>query len=281
MRRILWVGWLLTGLLPAQSLPFSQWPADLKEHFGVTGEILDRAVRYREKGLQIDGINLGWDLAILKAGTDGKTTTAIVTYKPPNRPPFHIQAILCSAGEHATIFDATILGSAEAAADFYQSNVAFVMPVMGGSELMTCFSDSLITGSIVKRQVDDPKIFYFESPDRAIRHLCYWVRFFRAQDVNPKRAAEFLAVALDQEKTLLQEMEVKGDFSLLKTSLNLFDKRLPVENLDPGLPLNESQRASVRTWLQSSIRMRGKLKPFLPEAGPRIAQDEALLVRFR
>src|SRR5579862_7885805 len=100
MRRILWVGCLLSSLLAAQGPPFAEWPAEIKEHFGVAGEILDRALRYRSKAFPVT-VNAGWGIKILNAGEDGKSDTVIVTYTPPAQPPFHVQAIICGSGKDA------------------------------------------------------------------------------------------------------------------------------------------------------------------------------------
>lgn len=282
MRRIVWLGCLFSSLLvAAQGPPFAEWPAELQEHFGVAGEILDHAFRYRSvpvRNFSITNINVGWGVSILNAGQDGSSMTVIVTFKPPDHPEFYVQGIICGEGKDAHLFDTTVLGPTETGADFYQDNIGFFTPDLN-SKLISCFSAALITGSVSKKDTNDPKIGYFDSPDRAIRHLCYWARFFRTRD--KKRAADFLVTALDQEKILLQEMEAKQKYSELSLNLNLFDKRLPPENLDPSLPLDKGQLAEVRSWLAMTIRMRGKLNPFLPGAAERIAQDEALLARLR
>jgi hypothetical protein len=251
------------------------------DHFGVTGDVLILGLARRAADIanfQLPQVNTGWDLSILRLYGD----TFIMTYKPPAGFTFYVQAVLCSK-KQATI-DASILGPTEKARDFYDANVNFLATTSGSdlTNYVECGGEAHLLGTLSEVGTEIPGTKYITSEDRAILHLCGWIRYFSSKNgKNTQRAADFLVTALDKEKEHLLALESKKSYSELADTLDLFDKQFPSDGFDQALLLSSEAKAHVRSYLETTIRIRGKLKPFIADAQTRISKDQTLLAMFR
>jgi hypothetical protein len=277
-------GFVRPGLLP----PKSQWPAQVADHFGYSGDVLVLALARRAAPItnfEFPQVNAGWDLSILRQDDD----TFINSYRPPAGFTFYVQAILCSKedklfSKEGALIDASILGPTETATDFYDANVNFLMTTSDHAvtNYVMCGGEAHLLGTISSRTTEIPGTDYFTSEDRAIRHLCAWMEYFSSEKhKNPRRAADFLVTALDKEKAHLLALDSGKSYSELSTALDLFDKQFPADGFDQALSLSPEAKAHVRAYLETTIRIRGKLKPFIPSAEARISIDQARLAMFR
>jgi hypothetical protein len=294
-----WVLILLIGLSrnlfaqgfvrPGQLPPKSQWPAELADHFGASADVLIAALARRAASItnfEFPRVNAGWGIVIYELDE----STYIMTYTPPAAPEFYVQAILCTKEEKLfskqddVLIDATLLGPTETASDFYDANLNFLMSNSDhqATDYVLCGGEAHLMGAISSRTTEIPGIDFYTSEDRAIRHLCAWIEYFESEKgKNPQRAAEFLVTALDKEKAHLLALDSDEKYSELPRALDLFDKQFPADGFDRALSLSPEAKAHVRAFLETTIRIRAKLKPFIPSAEARIAKDQALLAIFR
>jgi hypothetical protein len=270
-------GFARPGLLP----PKSEWPAELTEHFGITGDVLVDSLQRRAasiKDFQFPLVNVGWSTKIMRLDE----STFIFTYSPSEGLEFQVQGIECTKKE--VFIDYTILGPTESAADFYEANVNFLISKSNGDLLnfVECSGDTNLLGGFTSRSTDIPGMEFDTSEDRVMRHLCAWLHYFQSdKGKNPQRAADFLVTLLDKKKARLLALESEKNYQDVVDSLDLFDKQFPVGGFDRSLPLDVDARARIRSYFETTIRLCGKLKPFMPDADTRISKDEALLATFR
>jgi hypothetical protein len=264
---------------PGQLPPKSQWPAQLADHFGYAGDVLIAALARRANSItdfQFPQLNTGWSLSLMRMDED----TFILSYTPPSGITFYIQALICSK---KGLVDSTILGPTETASDFYNANVHFLLSNSGDDSMnyVMCGGETHLMGKISSGTTSIPGVEYVTSEDRAIRHLSGWLQYFTSEKRNnPQRAADFLVTALDKEKAHLLELESDKSYSELADALNLFDQQFPADGFDRAPSLNADAKAHVRSYFETTIRIREKLKPLIPNADARISKDEALLATF-
>jgi hypothetical protein len=266
---------------PGQLPPKSQWPAELVDHFGYAGDVLVSALARRVGSItnfQFPQVTVAWNFSILRMDED----TFIMSYTPPSGLTFYVQALVCSKKD--ALIDSTILGPTETASDFYDANLNFLLSNSDddSSNYVTCGGEAHLLGAISSQTTEIPGTDYVTSQDRAIRHLCGWVQYFTSEKgKNPQRAADFLVTALDKEKAHLLALESDKSYSELVGALSLFDKQFPADGFDRALLVEPDAKAHVRSYFETTIRIRGKLKPFIPNAEARISKDGALLAMFR
>ncbi len=272
------------GLLP----PKSQWPAEVADHFGYSADVLIAALARRAASItnfEFPRLNAGWDISILRLDE----STFIMSYTPPAAAKFYVQAILCTkedklfAKQDDALMDATILGPTETASDFYDANLNFLMTNSDhqATDYVLCGGEAHLMGAISSRTTEIPGTDFYTSEDRAIRHLCAWIEYFESEKgENAQRAAEFLVTALDKEKAHLLALDSDKKYSDLPHALDLFDQQFPHDGFDWALSLGPEAKAHVRAFLETTIRIRAKLKPFVPSAEARISKDQALLAMF-
>lgn len=272
-----------------------------------SGEILDFASAVRATPITEPGIPAtNWastkignrvkaprDESLLQIGDDA----LVLTEKLDPQFKFYVQSILCTHGpgkvkvkvrtdsllvestaqgavkETASLWDATLLGTQERAATFYEANSTF--RVAGDP---VSFPACMPVGMTFSQPTRGSQVML--SHDRVLAHMCNWLRFL-VQIGDSKRSTDFLTTILAKHKQVLLEEDSAKDLEHLAADVDLFDRWFPFEEFDGSLEISTEQRAQVRDFLRTTISLRRKLQQIEPAFGDNIARDEALERRMR
>jgi hypothetical protein len=264
-----------TGVLLCRQIPPPQTRTKSPEMWEEMMGLLQYAMKIRTEplaGFEIPSDERDWNIKVTKLRAD----VAIATYSTAPQLTFSVQTIFCSDkvlmknGQ-----DATILGSAETAAEFYKSNTSFL--AYDPYQPLVC---SLPYMEFSERHTNDPNVIWVTSHGRAIRHMSNWIHFL-SDHGQSKRAAEFFVTALSEEQQHLEELTSDPDHSKSLQELELFGKLLPRNSFLQAPALSDGERAQVRAFVQITIQIRKKLRVFAPSADQEIQQDEKLLAQYR
>jgi hypothetical protein len=285
-----WRAALISLLLLALPAPvLAQAPATAADadadSLKVPRDLLMDALNARIKPLtnfQIPAGTAKWEVRLLRLNDDA----FIVDYTIASKPPFQVQAIVCHetlAESKSTRVDATILGPNETADEFYEANLVYAWyPPDLEPPCTVQFMTFSIQNGWVKHDFDNAKrdAYFTTSPERAVRHMANWVGYLAQNRGDRKRAAQFLAAALEHESDELLKLASGSNLEDAVHRLALLEQTLPSTLFDLQLPLTAAQSVQIGRFLQLRLRLRQKLAAFVDNSGALIQRDQALLRRF-
>jgi hypothetical protein len=212
----------------------------------------------------------------------------VARYAIQSLPAFYVQAFFCGRedtdpAEPAIRIDATTLGSTETAREFYDANLVFFLypPNLQPPCVLAHMRWTSQSGEVQQSWNPEKRhAAVITGHDRAIRHMGEWVAYFFHARSDPNRAAQFFATALVLEGEHLRTLVESDDLQDQVDHLSYLDRAFPIELFDLPLPLTKEQMQQVHGFLDTRLRMRQRLGPFITASPALIERDRSLLRKY-